>query len=128
VHVVIELYSPKPSWHALPRASREALLRGVEAGATALADSGVALIALGRINPLIERTSGHVYFGIWSASDEPATDILLGAIAASGWYEYLDQVNVSGAAQSLQTHLADLLSLSAENATAAAIPPAPQQT
>lgn len=108
LYYLVELYTPKARWHALPAAERQAFLAAVGGALTELAALGVHVISLAPTEAGIDHGSPHRFLGIWSFPDRAVRDALLAGIAASGWYDYFDHVNAASAAGDAAAHLADL--------------------
>jgi len=107
-HYLVELYSPKPGWLALPAAQRSQFLDGIKAGMSGLGELGVEILMLGQTEPDIDQASGHRFLGIWRFPDAKARDALLAGIKASGWYDHFEHVNAAGGGGDFSSHLAEL--------------------
>ncbi|MDP9972960.1 DUF6616 family protein [Variovorax paradoxus] len=107
-HYLVELYSPKPGWLALPAVQRSQFLDGIKAGMGGLGELGVEILMLGQTEPGIDQASGHRFLGIWRLPDARARDALLAGIKASGWYDHFEHVNAAGAGSDFSSHLAEL--------------------
>lgn len=108
MHVLVELYTPKQAWLSLSPGERERFVAAVRSALQALADAGVNCLALGRTDGTVDHATAHAYFGVWSAPDREALQILLQGIRASGWYEHFHHVNGAGRDDGVTGHLADL--------------------
>ncbi len=109
-HYLIELYTPKPAWLALPAQQRQQFLEGIRSGMGGLSSLGVEVLALGETEPDIDHASAHRFLGIWRCPGAQARDALLAGIGASGWYGYFDHVNAASAGGDFAAHLAALAS------------------
>ncbi len=107
-HYLVELYTPKPAWLALPAAQREQFLHGIRSAMVELSSLGVEVLTLGEAEPDIDNASEHRFLGIWRFPGLQSRDALLAGIQASGWYGYFDHVNAAGARADLADHLSAL--------------------
>lgn len=75
-----------------------------------MGQAGVTALGWGRIDPSSHYGTAHRWFAVWQLRDIKAADHFLAAVAASGWYDYLDQTNIQGelrpAADVILEHLA----------------------
>ena len=108
-HYLAELYSPKPAWLALDQDGRLAFFQAINAGMGALSGLGVEPIAMGEIAPDTLCAPAHRFFALWRAPDAAAMQALVTGIAASGWHEYFDTLNATGAGLDLTGHLGQLI-------------------
>lgn len=113
MHYLIELYSPKPAWLALDPQARGAFFQNIAAGMQALADHGIEAIALGQTDPAIPHGAAQQFFAIWRAADAAGIAALVAGIAASGWHDYFQTINASGAGDDLPAHLEQLATIPA---------------
>ncbi len=107
-HYLIELYSPNAKWKALPVEQRQQFLNGLQDAMGGLASLGIEVLSLTATEHDIDQASDHRFMGVWRFPDQQACKALLVGIKASGWYEYFDHVNASGAEGGFAQHLGDL--------------------
>lgn len=107
-HYLIELYTPNAKWNALPVGQRQNFLAGLQEAMGGLSSLGIEVLALTATEPEIDRASNHRFMGVWRFPDQQACEALLAGIKASGWYEYFDHVNASGAEGGFAQHLVEL--------------------
>ncbi|UXI00694.1 DUF6616 family protein [Photobacterium sp. TY1-4] len=110
-HYLAELYTPKPAWLALDLDARRQFFAAVGAGMSELSALGVEAIALGETNASTLHAASQQFFALWQAPDEAAIDALISGIAASGWHDYFETINASGAGDGLNGHLSQLIAL-----------------
>lgn len=96
MHTFIELWKAKPSWDALSREERAAYMEQVGAGVQQLADAGVEAVTWGLVDEDTDRCGDFHFFAIWRMPDKQGVKLLEQAVEEAGWYEYMEQVNVSG--------------------------------
>jgi hypothetical protein len=108
MYLLVEAWTPKPTWLALPRAERQAYVSQVGSGAAALQAAGIETLGWGFIDEAARGTE-HLAFAIWQCPSQEAAQQLRQAIAESGWYDYFDQLDFGGEAGSpeavLRQHL-----------------------
>ena len=107
-HYLVELYSPKPGWLALPAAQRSQFLDGIKAGMGGLGELGVEILMLGQTEPGIDQASGRRFLGISRFPGARAPRALLAGMKASGWYAHFEHLNAAGAGGDFSSHLAEL--------------------
>lgn len=107
-HYLVELYTPKAAWKALPAHDRHSWLAGIQTAMGSLSTMGVEVLSLSAIAPGIEHTSEHQFMGIWRFESPEARAALLAGIEASGWYQYFDHLNAACEAGGFESHLAAL--------------------
>lgn len=110
-HYLAELYSPKPAWLALEQTRRQQFFQNIGAGMAALASLGVEALALGETDAATLHAPSQRFFAIWRGPDAAAIAALVSGIDASGWHDYFETINATGAGVDLQTHLAQLAAL-----------------
>jgi len=108
MHVLVELYTPKPAWLSLASEERSRYLAGVRQAVVGLEAAGVTCFTLGRTDQTVDQASSHTYFGVWTARDEGALRLFLDGLQSSGWYHYFDHVNGAGRDEGLEHHLDEL--------------------
>lgn len=110
-HYLAELYTPTPAWLALSPEARQQFFEAIGAGMAGLSALGVEPIALGETDATTLHGASQPFFAIWRGPDASAIDALVQGIAASGWHDYFETVNATGAGVSLTAHLSQLAAL-----------------
>lgn len=108
-HYLAELYSPKPAWLALDHAARAQFFEVIGAGMQALSALGVEAITLSETDATTLHATNHSFLALWRAPDAAAINALVSGIAASGWHDYFETVNATGAEGDFAGHLAQLI-------------------
>ena len=106
---LVELYTPKTAWMALPSEKRGEFLDGIGSAMANLTALGVEVLALAEIESDIDHSSTHRFLGVWRFPDPQARDALLAGVKACGWYYYFDHVNAASNAGGFAPHLAALM-------------------
>jgi hypothetical protein len=101
MQVFIELWSYKPAWTSLSPEERAAYMERVQPDIGAVLEAGVQVMACGSAAD-VDRAGDWDLFAVWSAPDEQTLRLLQEKVAASGWYDYFEQVNVAGEAVPLE--------------------------
>ncbi|XUL93934.1 DUF6616 family protein [Streptomyces galilaeus] len=96
--VFVELYNYRPEWSALDEEQRSGVVFGVMNALTDLQKQGVEIIGYGSNDPGTDRRAPYDFFCVYRVPDVAAQRQFEAGIAASGWYDYFNQVNISGAA------------------------------
>lgn len=120
-HYLAELYTPTPALLALSQTARQQFFEAIGTGMANLAALGVEPIALGETDAATLHGTPHPFFAIWRGPDAAAIDALVQGIAASGWHDYFETVNATGAGVSLGQHLAQLAALPCAATTSPAL-------
>ena len=108
---LVECYTPNARWLALSRDEREAFLRQVQQGMTALAENPMEILTLACNASDIDHGRVHHFLGIWRFGNEQARDALLQGIAASGWYDYFEHENFAAAESGFGEYIQDLINI-----------------
>lgn len=114
--LVVELWTPKPAFLAASPEVRKRIAAGVRAGVAEMAAGGIRSLGWGRIGATAEHPSGHDWFAVWETPSAEAARAFFDGVAASGWYEWFDQVNASGTALSVDDALDAHVALPRESA------------
>ena len=98
--IFIELYNYRPYWHSLPAEERRRFTDFILGEAQGLAQHGVEVIAWGMNDPDTDQRAPYDFFCIYQVPSLEFQRAFEAKVKASKWYEYFDQVNVSGAGMS----------------------------
>jgi len=97
MHVFLELWNPKPTWHSLSAADRQSLMGRLGQATTPIAQAGgIEVLGWGKADSKVDHSEGHQYFAVWRSPTREALDQMREVILKGGWYDYFDQVNVVG--------------------------------
>ncbi|TDC13427.1 hypothetical protein E1265_28035 [Streptomyces sp. 8K308] len=114
MHIVVEIWTPKPAFLDTPPDIREQIVGSVQEGVSQMAAVGITTLGWGRIAPTEDHPSGHDWFAVWQIPTAELVDTFFAGITESGWYEWFDQINVSGQLETVEDVLKSHLSLRAE--------------
>src|ERR1700761_6394943 len=93
MYVVVEAWTPCPEFLELPVVAREELFAGVREGVAKLAEAGIECLGWGRLDQVVHGLARE-WLAVWTMPSAEHADMLLNAVAASGWYDWFDQSNM----------------------------------
>lgn len=110
--VFIELWRARESWVELSPEQRGEWMQSVGPSIQTMLGAGVAYVGGGRTEAGDERCdTSHDYFAVWTVPDEDVRRAFESAIEQSGWYDYFEQVNVTGESADLEPLIGLLVEL-----------------
>lgn len=98
--IFIELYNYRASWQALSTGERRRFADLILADAQGLTQYGVEVIGWGMNDPDTDRRAPWDFFCVYRVPNAEFQRVFEAKISSSKWYEYFEQVNVSGASLS----------------------------
>ena len=117
----VEMYNYKDRWRETAPAERQRFVEGVMGAIGALPEREVEVIGYATNDPGTDRRAPYDFFCVYRAVNLDAQREFARQIAQSGWYDFFDQVNLSGAALSPLGLLLENVGLATPGAQAAAI-------
>lgn len=99
--IFVEMYNYKPNWIDLSVPERGAFIDTLAAALMELQGSGVEVLAYAVNDPATDHRAPYDFFCVYRVPEVGLQRVFEAGIAASGWYQYFDQVNLSGAALTL---------------------------
>lgn len=93
MHTFIELWTPNDNWKALSPDERAAFMEGVGGAMGQMSEAGISTLGWGEVDADTPYPCEYRFVAVWTAPDRAAIEMLEQGIAASGWYDYFDQVN-----------------------------------
>ena len=103
--VFIELYNYRPAWAERPENQRTDFAKTIVEAVKGLTSVGVEIIAYGMNSPATDRRAPYDFFCVYRVPNAEFQREFERQVAASGWYDYFEQVNVSGDAQDFEAVL-----------------------
>lgn len=97
--IFVEMYNYKQNWIDLTVPEREAFIGTVASALGELQTAGVEVLGYAVNDPATDHRAPYDFFCVYPVPDVGTQRTFEAGIAASGWYEYFDQVNLSGAAR-----------------------------
>lgn len=98
--IFIELFNYRQSWHALPADEKRRFADQIQGQVQGLARQGVEVIGWGMNDPDTDRRAHYDFFCVYRVPSAELQRAFEANIHASKWYEYFEQVNVTGASLS----------------------------
>ena len=96
-YIFVELFNYKDSWRNLSAAAREDYASGVLAAVNRQRSDGIEVIGWGFNDPATDRRAPYDFYCIYRTPSAESQRNFEAEIAAAGWYDRFEQVNVSGA-------------------------------
>ena len=103
--IFIELYNYRPAWAKCPEGERTDFAKKIVEAVKGLKSAGVDVVAYGMNSPDTDRRAPYDFFCVYRVPNVGFQREFERQIAASGWYDYFEQVNVSGDAQDFEAVL-----------------------
>jgi hypothetical protein len=103
--VFVELYNYNASWANVPEAERTQFVKKIIDAVSGLKSAGVDVIAYGMNSVKTDRRAPYDFFCVYKVPSVEFQREFERQVAASGWYDYFDQANVSGDLQDFETIL-----------------------
>lgn len=97
MHMLIEIWSAKPAWYALPVAARQAFVDSVLKDVAPLMQAGLRVCGSGFACNDLPNSLPCQYFAVWEAPDAALVATFARTIRDAGWFDYFDQLNIGGA-------------------------------
>ncbi|MEO1450856.1 MAG: DUF6616 family protein [Bacteroidota bacterium] len=107
----IELWNAKPEWLALSTEERAAYMGQIGPHIQGLIEKGTQVLTWSANNPATDRRSPYDYFAVWSFPDQTVANEFQALVQAAGWYNYFEQVNAMGQADSAEGIIGKLIQL-----------------
>ncbi|MBR0896762.1 hypothetical protein JQ616_17500 [Bradyrhizobium tropiciagri] len=92
----VELFNYRDAWRNEGPEKRTAFLEWVSAQSSSLPDEKFEVVGFGMNDPETDKRAPYDFFCVFKFADQESLDMTFAAIAASDWYRYFDQVNLSG--------------------------------
>jgi haloalkane dehalogenase len=96
--IFVELYKYRQEWIDLGVAERRSFVGQLAGALVGLQAQGVEVLGYGVNDPDTDHRAPYDFFSVYRVPDAQIQRLFEAGIAASGWYNYFDQVNISGAA------------------------------
>jgi hypothetical protein len=112
-YYLAETYTPTAAWIALTADEKADYFAKIGAGMGPLMEMGIEPLAFCASQPDVAYAGKDAFFAIWRCPDRAALDVLVAAIAETGWHAYFDTRNIAGFADDIGPHLGQLAGHSA---------------
>jgi hypothetical protein len=108
MRIYVEQWTATPAWLELDAEQRGSFLQQVGPDVQGVVDRGAELLALGPADPTTARHAGADFYAVWRFPDLDLVRDFERGIEAAGWYDYFEQVNLSGEAMPFDAVVARL--------------------
>ena len=105
--IFIELYNYGPAWAKCSEDERTAFAKKVIEAVKGLKSAGVDVVGYGMNSPETDRRAPYDFFCVYRVPNVEFQREFERQVAASGWYNYFEQVNVGGDAKDFEAVLLD---------------------
>ena len=95
--VFIELFNYKDDWRNLAPAARNEYASAVLAAVNKQREEGIEVVSWGFNDPATDNRAPYDFYCVYVTPSAEYQRGFEAEIAAAGWYDYFEQVNVSGA-------------------------------
>lgn len=92
----IELWKAKDAWKEMSQEARGEYMTQLGPAIQDLIDNGVKIISWGVSDDDTFKKADYDFFGVWEFPDEAAVKSFEELVEGAGWYNYFDQINLSG--------------------------------
>ncbi|MEL6717341.1 MAG: DUF6616 family protein [Bacteroidota bacterium] len=107
----IELWNAKPAWLALSAEERGNYMAQIGPHIQGLIDKGTKILTWSKNDEATDKRSNYDYFAIWSFPDQETANGFQQLVEGAGWYNYFEQVNAMGEADSVESIIGALVQL-----------------
>ncbi|MEO0471976.1 MAG: DUF6616 family protein [Bacteroidota bacterium] len=107
----VEIWNAKPAWKALPTQERADYMNQIGPHIQGLIEKGTQVLTWSVNDPATDQRAAYEFFAIWGFPDQETANGFQGLVQAAGWYNYFEQVNVMGQADSAESVIGTLIQL-----------------
>lgn len=94
----VEMFNYKERWSSISNADRQRFVDTIVQSISMIPEETVEIIGYAFNDPQTDRRAPYDFFCVYRVADQEAQAAFFEQIERSGWYEYFDQVNLSGSA------------------------------
>ena len=109
--IFIELYNYGPAWGKCSENERTEFIKKVIDSVNGSKSAGVDVIAYGKNSHKTDRRAPYDFFCVYRVPSAELQREFERNISASGWYNYFEQVNVSGPAEDFAAALSSKIKM-----------------
>lgn len=109
--IFIELWKAKDAWKNLPVADRQNYMAQIGPVMEDLIKKGVVIEAWGINEDITPYVAEYDFFAVTKLPSQELLDEFEAIVEGAGWYNYFDQVNVSGSAMTPEEVIGKMLAL-----------------
>lgn len=107
----LELWNAKEAWTNLSKEDRANYLGQLGPHIESLVNNGVEIVNWGTNDSSTANRAAYDFFAIWKFPTQQSVSDFEALVEGAGWYDYFEQVNVSGEATSPEEVLGKLIDL-----------------
>jgi hypothetical protein len=96
MYVFIECWKARQEWLDLDKETRAAYMSELGKGIDSLIQAGVEIVSWSINQPDTSHKAPYDYFAVWKFPNQEMVKGFEQIVQQSGWYNYFDQVNLSG--------------------------------
>ncbi|MCU0491607.1 MAG: hypothetical protein MUD01_08465 [Chloroflexaceae bacterium] len=111
MYLYLELWNVRPAWLALSVEQRAHYIEQVNGAMQGMFSAGAEVLTWSVTDAATDRPAGQGYFAVWKFPDAAFARQFEQQVAAAGWYDYFEQVNLAGAISTPQAVLGQLIEL-----------------
>jgi hypothetical protein len=111
MYLFVECWKARPEWLALTPEARGAYMAQLGQGIGELLKAGVEVISWSMNDQDTSNRSPFDYFAVWKFPNKEMVKGFEQIVEQSGWYNYFDQVNLSGEVMDPFSCIAHIISL-----------------
>lgn len=107
----IELWKAKQAWFDLSKEERGNYMGALGPAIQQLMENGVQIVSWGANEAATFSRGDYDYFAVWTFPNADAAQNFEKLVEGAGWYNFFDQINVMGKAQSPNEIIGNLIEL-----------------
>ncbi len=111
MHVYIEMWNAHSGWLALSKEERAGFMERLGPALGELFAAGIELVGFAHNEENTAHRANYRYIAVWKMPDAGLVRRLEAAVEQSGWHDYFEQVNASGAILPPEEVLKDMVNL-----------------
>jgi haloalkane dehalogenase len=111
MYLFVECWKARPEWLALTPEARGAYMAQLGQGIGELLKAGVEVISWSMNDQDTSNRSPFDYFAVWKFPNKEMVKGFEQIVEQSGWYNYFDQVNLSGAVSDPMASITQMVNL-----------------
>lgn len=107
----VEAWNATPAWHALSAEERGNYMNQIGPHIQGLIDKGTKILTWSFNDKQTDQRAGYDFFAVWSFPDGEVAQGFQELVQGAGWYNYFEQVNMMGEADSVDNIIGRLIQM-----------------
>jgi hypothetical protein len=107
----IEIWKAKETWQKMSTDERGQYMEQLGPAIQGLIESGVKIISWGINDHSTFKKAEYDFFGVWEFPDQASVKEFENLVESAGWYNYFEQVNLSGTATTTDEVIGKMIAL-----------------